>query len=68
MGVGGKARNDGQPWAKRKGDASELEIVDELAEYMKYCCMKLENWESQVAGKLVACHSSMSSGWGNRCR
>ena len=34
--------------------ASELEVVDELAEYMAYCCAVRENRESPVAGKLVA--------------
>ena len=34
--------------------ASELDVVDELAEYMTYCCAVRGNWESTVAGKLVA--------------
>ena len=34
--------------------AFELEVVDELAEYMAYCCAVRGNRESTVAGKLVA--------------
>ena len=33
---------------------SELEVVDELVEYMAYCCAVQRNRESTVAGKLVA--------------
>ena len=34
--------------------ASELEVVDELAEYVAYCCAVRGNRESTVVGKLVA--------------
>ena len=34
--------------------ASDLEVVDELAEYVAYCCAVRGNRESTVAGKLVA--------------
>ena len=37
-----------------KATASELEVVDELAEYMAYCCAVRGNRDSTVAGKLVA--------------
>ena len=47
-------------WRERRGrscwleaTASELEVVDELAEYMAYCCAVRGNRESKVAGKLV---------------
>ena len=34
--------------------AFELDVVDELAEYMAYCCAIRGNRETTVAGKLVA--------------
>ena len=34
--------------------AAELKVVDELAEYMTFCCAVRGNRESTVAGKLVA--------------
>ena len=34
--------------------APELEVVDELAVYMAYCCAVQGNRESTVAGKMVA--------------
>ena len=34
--------------------SSELELVDELAEYTTYCCAVRGNRESTVVGKMVA--------------
>ena len=38
--------------------ACKLEVVDELTEYMAYCCVARGNWETTIVGKLV------SSRWG----
>lgn len=35
---------------------SELEVVDEKAEYMAYCCAARGNRETTIIGKLVAFH------------
>ena len=34
--------------------ASKIEVVDELAEYMAYCCVARGNREKTRVGKLVA--------------
>ena len=48
--------------------APELEVVDELAEYMAYCCAVRGNRESTVAWKLVAVNFFLEQWMGRRCR
>lgn len=37
-----------------KATASEMEVVDELAGYMVYCCAALGNQKTTIAEKIVA--------------
>ena len=37
-----------------EGEMNEWELVEELTEFMAYCCAERKNKESTVAGKLVA--------------
>ena len=45
---------------------NEWELVEDLTEFMAYCCAENKNKESTVAGKLVAV--TTSGGWGSHCR
>lgn len=36
--------------------ASELEVMDELAEYMAYCFISRGSWYMTMTGKLIALH------------
>ena len=46
---------------------NEWEQVEELAEFMAYCCAERKNKEATVAGKLVAVTFTTSSEWGYPC-
>ena len=50
------------------GEMNERQVVEELTEFMAYCCAEWKNMESTVAGKLVAVNFGSSSGWGCHCR
>ena len=49
------------------GEMNEWEQVEELAEFMAYCCAERKNKEATVAGKLVAVTFTTSSEWGYPC-